>query len=373
MIRNFHIWGPGIVSGKLRRLFEDNSEYGVKHVIFAICDHFEPRWKNPGFNVEKERIKRWTEMYPKSVSGHKDSNGNPPQHTWFYAAEEYRASHLEELINLCKRGLGEIELHLHHADDTPEGLKGKLEQAKIEFSRHGALITKGNPRQQAFGFIHGNWALNNSRKGSNYCGVNNELRILRDAGCYADFTLPSAPAESQTRKVNSIYYAIDIPGTRKSHDQGVGVIVGGKGGGDLMLIQGPLALSWKRRKFGIFPRIENGCIQRSSPGTPERIDLWVKQHIHVKGRPEWIFAKVYCHGAQEEDIDTLLGESAHRMYSHLETKYNDGNRYLLHYVTAREMYNIVKAAEAGEDGNPTQYKDYMIKPYLNSGKRDGST
>ena len=42
--------------------------------------------------------------------------------------------------------------------------------------------------------------------------VNNELEILRDTGCYADFTMPSAPHPTQTWKINSIYSASDRPG-----------------------------------------------------------------------------------------------------------------------------------------------------------------
>ncbi len=34
-------------------------------------------------------------------------------------------------------------------------------------------------------------------------------------------------------------------------------------------------------------------------------------------------------------------------------------------MTAREAYNIVKAAEAGEKGNPEKYRNYQIPPYVN--------
>lgn len=341
---------------------------GIQNIIFCMADHFEPRWNNATNQREMERVKRWINEYPKLAAAHRDSNGRPIQHTWFYAAEQYNPDCLEEMSKLCKNCFGEIELHLHHGNDTPEGFRQKLEKAKIEFSRHGTFITQRNSSSYAFGFIHGNWALNNSRKGTTMCGVDNELKILREAGCYADFTLPSAPHESQTSRVNSIYYAKDIPGKRKSHNRGVDVNAGGKPIGDLMLIQGPLALNWKRHKFGILPRIENGSIHKNNPGTPDRIDLWVQQHIHVNGRPEWIFIKVHCHGAQEDHIDVLLGGGAHRMFSYLEEKYNDGNNYKLHYVTAREMYNIIKAGEDSKTGNPYSYKDYLIKPYLNTSR-----
>jgi len=50
------------------------------------------------------------------------------------------------------------------------------------------------------------------------------------------------------------------------------------------------------------------------------------------------------------------------MFSDLERRYNDGVRYALHYVTARETYNIIKAAEAGKTGNPGEYRDFLVPP-----------
>jgi hypothetical protein len=87
---------------------------------------------------------------------------------------------------------------------------------------------------------------------------------------------------------------------------------------------------------------------------------WVETGIHVEGRPEWIFVKVHTHGTQERDMDTLLGPAMGKAFSHLETQYNDGKNWKLHYVSAREMYNIAKAAEAGKTGDPNAYRDYLI-------------
>jgi len=61
-------------------------------------------------------------------------------------------------------------------------------------------------------------------------------------------------------------------------------------------------------------------------------------------------------------MDTLLGEAAERMHAHLERAYNDGTSHVLHYVTAREMYNIIKAAEAGKSGNPDDWRDFELPP-----------
>jgi hypothetical protein len=88
----------------------------------------------------------------------------------------------------------------------------------------------------------------------------------------------------------------------------------------------------------------------------------VRTGIHVEGRPEWVFVKIHTHGTQERDMDTLLGDAMHAMHDHLERRYNDGREHVLHYVTAREVYNIVKAAEAGKDGDPNQWRDYILPP-----------
>ena len=128
-----------------------------------------------------------------------------------------------------------------------------------------------------------------------------------------------------------------------------------------MILPGPLGLNWSRRKFGLLPKIENADIRKGMEPTKDRVDLWVKTGIHVKNKPDWIFIKVHTHGTQEMDMDTLLGDPCSNMYKYLESKYNDGDNYILHYVTARESYNIVKAAEAGEQGNPNDYRDYELQ------------
>ena len=173
-------------------------------------------------------------------------------------------------------------------------------------------------------------------------------------------TFPSAPSNTQPGYANEIYYAKCDSTKLVPHDDGELVKVGGKPWGDLMLITGPLGLNWKYRKKGIFPQIENSDIRGAMPPTKDRVDLWMDTGIHVSGKPEWLFVKIHTHGTQEQDMDTLLGQPFHDMCQYLEDKYNDGENYVLHYVSAREMYNIAKAAEAGEQGNPNDYRDYLV-------------
>lgn len=334
---------------------------GPVHVLFCFVDHFEPRWQNPGYETEVARVRAWRERYAAMAARHRDADGRPPVHTFFYPEEEYRPEHLDQLVELCREGYGEIEVHLHHDHDTSDGLREKINRFVENLRvRHGAVPIDPESGRPTFGFIHGNWALDNARPDGRWCGVNDEIRVLGQLGCYADFTLPSAPSSTQTRKINSIYYATDDPRRPKSHDDGVDVAVGRPASGDLMIVQGPLGLDWSQRKWGVLPRIENADVRAAQPPTPKRADAWIRQHIHVRGRPEWVFVKLHTHGAQETDMDTLLGEPVDRMFTDLEQRYNDGVKYALHYVSAREMYNIIKAAEAGCTGSPAGYRDFIV-------------
>ncbi|MEI8064466.1 MAG: hypothetical protein WCH84_10440 [Verrucomicrobiota bacterium] len=346
MLKNSHIWLPDYLSSrKLGKLGP------TPHVFFCFVDHYEPLWAKPALEIARNRTRYWRENYPKFASRLRDADGRPPQHSFFFPAEEYRPEFLNDLAELCRQGYGEVEIHLHHRNDTAENLRNGLLAFKKQLQTHGFLS------QDRYGFIHGNWCLDNSRRDGDWCGVNNELQILRETGCYADFTLPSAPSDTQTKKVNAIYYATDDPLRPKSHNTGVDVRVGGKATGDLMIVQGPLALNWRRRKFHILPRIEHADVSGGTLPTTDRIDLWVRQRIGVIGKPDWVFVKVHTHGCQEGNFDTVLGATATRMHEYLANQ-----PFQLHYVTAREVYNLIKAAEAGLTGDPNQYRDFILPP-----------
>ncbi len=71
------------------------------------------------------------------------------------------------------------------------------------------------------------------------------------------------------------------------------------------------------------------------------------------------------HGAASDaEIQESLGPHFDRALSYLEKRYNDGVHYVLHYVTAREAYNLVRAAAAHLHGDPRQYLDWIIPPYV---------
>ena len=71
-----------------------------------------------------------------------------------------------------------------------------------------------------------------------------------------------------------------------------------------------------------------------------------------------------------KDADEILGPELDRALSYLERTYNDGAHYVLHYVTAREAFNVARAAADGKTGDPRQYYDYLIPPYAANAGRE---
>jgi hypothetical protein len=358
--RNLQVWLGGYLRHQLRRRLARKPATPRIHVLLCIADHFEPDWGGASEETARARVDAWVRTYPRLFGPFRDSDGRPPRRTFFYPIEQYAPRHLDELATLCRAGFGEVEVHLHHDRDTPENLTSMLRHATQQLADRHGLLGRWPDGRIAYGFVHGNWALCNSRPGGRWCGVNNELKILRETGCYADFTLPSAPDATQTRKINSIYYATGDPHRPKAHDRGIDVGLAPAPPESLMLIQGPLLLWRPRGRWA--PRIENGCLQRSQPPTMERLDHWIQAGIGVPSRPDWVFIKLHTHGAPEVNQRMLLGDPMIRFHEALARRAAADDRFCFHYVTAREMYNLAKAAEAGWTGSVAAAREFLIAP-----------
>jgi hypothetical protein len=315
-------------------------------------------------DVERARVARWRTEYPAMASQFRDADGRPPQHTFFFPAEAYHAEHLDSLAELCAAGFGEVEVHLHHGHDTSASLRETLQRFTATLVEQHGLLSRFPDGRMAYGFIHGNWALDNGGLDDSTCGVNDELTVLRETGCYADFTMPAVPDAAQSRIVNAIYYVRDDPRAPRSYDSGVPAAVNRTPPDEsLLLIEGPLTVWWSGSARRLLPRIDTGTLD-SSPGnrpTAVRFARWVDACVTVAGRPDWVFVKVHTHGAPESNASVLLGDDVRTFHRHIGEQFNDGTRYRLHYVTAREMYNIVRAAEAGRTGNPSDYRDFEVR------------
>ena len=330
---------------------------GTQHLLFCFADHYEPLHGSVPFTVGMERVRRWRERYPLIASGFRDATGRSPRHSFFFPGEQYDARLVEPLAELCALGHGEVEVHLHHDGDTRESLRASLTKALADLSSHG-LVPRQDGRDR-WAFIHGNWCLANARRDGRWCGVDDEMTLLHELGCYADLTFPSAPDECQPNIVNSIYYPTGDAGRRRAYEPGRPIRVGSPREDRLLLIEGPVALA--RRAGSGALRIESAAVSASDPPTKERLSAWVAQRVGVLGRPEWTFVKVHTHGAPEAQAGVLLGDDVVSFHRAL-ARYNDGSRWQLHYVTAREMYNVARAAMDGRAGSPAAYFDYEVPP-----------
>jgi hypothetical protein len=345
------LWLPGYLGSLVDR---KPTPAGTRHVLFLFVDHYEPGRGEEGVRLNREWLARWREF----ADRHRDSTGRRLQHTWFYAYDHHNDALMPELAHAVYDGYGEIELHWHHGNDTNESFPPKLAAALAWFRSYGALVSADG--RTAFGFIHGNWALDGAGPPER-CGVTRELTILKQAGCYADFTFPAAGNAAQPRKVNSIYYAFDDD-RPKSYDSGVDAVVGTRPANGFLLVEGPIALKW-----GLHVT-DSGAIEVRHEASPERVDRWVQAGIGVKGRPEWVFVKAYTHGIQGRNV--VFSEETDRMLQHLEERYGRGD-WRLHYVTAREAYNVIRAAEDGRSGDPEAFRNYELPPPINSSRLVG--
>jgi hypothetical protein len=341
--RNMHYWLPAYLAQMVSRGVWARPT--VRHVYFCFADHYEPYGGTQDRERAHRRVKRWVDEYPVIAARHRDSDGNPPTHSYFYPIEEYDAELLDELAGLTRSGLGDVEVHLHHDNDNADNLRTTLEQfVQTLHERHGLLRRDPKTGRPVYCFIHGNWALDNSRPDGRWCGVDNELDILVNTGCRADMTMPSAPSDTQTRKINSIYFAKGHPGCRKSHDTGRDVGVGRWGKPEeLLMVQGPLALNWKDAKFGVVPRIESAELSYDARPTAHRVALWGQCGVSVRGAEGHIFIKVHTHGATERSMEMLFGPQGFELlWTELERQYRDSPGSQLHYVTAWQMVEKIR-------------------------------
>lgn len=332
-IRTAHLWLPGHV---WRRVLSTGRK-PPKRVWLAICDHFEPLWRGADEATGRSRVELWHRLWPEIAARHRDSTGRPPRYSFFYPEEEYRPQLLEPLAQLSSAGIADVEVHLHHDGEGEARFVERMGSFTEALHRsHGLLRTQAG--RIVFGFIHGNWALDNARPDGRWCGLNNEISLLRDLGCYADFTLPAAPNPSQAGPINAIFRVRDDPRRPRSHSRGWIVRPGLPAEGDLTLVTGPLGLDWRGRPWWR-PRIETGELAAYSPPSRARVDLWLELAPRIGGD---VFIKLFAHGAQESNARSLLGGDLDRLFSDLEAVCRERSLHLS-YVSAWEMWCAVEA------------------------------
>jgi hypothetical protein len=343
---------------------------GGVHLIIALADHYEPSIV-PGngaarapLDEQERRVEEWCRQCPQVMDRWRDHDGMPFRHSYFFPAEQYERAIVDRLAQHCHAGWGDIEIHLHHgieAPDTADSTRRQLlEFRDILAERHGCLSYRNDDSAPQYAFVHGNFALANSVGGYG-CGVDSEMQILAETGCYADLTMPAAAFHrAQIGKINSLYEC-GLPLDRRApHAAGRDLEAGLAPKVFPLQVQGPLMLDFDRSSRSGFGRFENAALTAANPPSLRRLKLWKKAGITVHGRPDWLFIKLHTHSMDPTQKDAVLGDSFQKFLREL-VEGADQRRENLHFVTAREMVNIILAACDGKDGSPGGYRDYRFK------------
>jgi hypothetical protein len=344
---------------------------GPLHLVVVVANHFEPSWSERGgllpLDEQRRRLDRWFETARATGEAVRDADGTPFRHTNFYPAEQYHAPILDTMAALQREGFGEVEVHLHHGVDAPD-TEANLRRALEEFrdllaEEHGCLSREEEGGQPKYAFVHGNLALANSA-GGRFCGVDSEMRVLAETGCYADMTLPAVPLEPQVPRINAVYECGHPLEEAVPHRTGPSLKVGRRP--QLPVIfTGPLVFNWTRRVKGLpVPRLDDGVLAANYPNDFARLERWASARVAVRGRPEWVFVKLYCHGFFTHDQSACIGEGARRFWSEALEESERTGRYRIHFASAREAFNIAAAAVEGRAGDPHQYRDYRLRAIM---------
>lgn len=341
LIHNSQIWGPSYLEQRLRQITQ-RAAPPIQRIWVTIADHYEPRWRHADLRTAQSRVALWRSTWPEIARRCKpDSAGNTPCYTFFFPEEEYHPALMEPLAEMVREGIADVEVHIHHDGEGRQNFVDRISTFCRTLHNEHALLRKRDGKL-TFGFIHGNWALDNSRPDGRLCGLNDEIRVLRDLGCYADFTMPSGDSPTQARLVNAIYYCNGRAGRAKSYDCGEPVTPGGGIQGDLLMIPGPLGMRWRDRWL---PRLETGEVRCGNVATPYRVRRWVDLAPRIGTNS---FIKLFTHGAQDRNSSALLRgllESAFNML----VEESDRRGCAIHFVSAWQMYLAIEAIGQGRD------------------------
>jgi hypothetical protein len=332
--RHAEIWLLPYLKDRLRKSMRPRRP---KRAWVAITDHYEPLGMGVSVETALSRVARWRDKWPRIADdAPRDAAGQCPQYSFFYPQEEYRRDLLDGIAEMAHFGVGDVEVHLHHENERPDSFIRKVTEFCRRLTDDHGLLRQQDGRT-VFGFIHGNWALDNSRPDGMWCGLNGEIALLRDLGCYADFTMPSLPSATQGRIVNQIYWCTNNSDNRpKSFDRGIEAAVGGGTRGDLLMITGPLGLRFEGR---LRPRLETGEIAGYDMPTPSRVRRWFELAPSIG---DDLFLKLYTHGATDRNIHPLLNGGLGDLFRWLAEE-AERRCIEVRWATAWQMYQAADA------------------------------
>jgi len=338
--RHAEIWLTPYLRDRLRKGLRPRKP---KRAWVVVADHYEPLWSGASIETALNRVAKWRDKWPRIADDAPlDAAGQRPQYSFFYPQEDYRREILDGISEMVRLGVGDVEVHLHHEDEQRDSFLKKVTEFCRRLTEDHGLLRQQDGRT-VFGFIHGNWALDNSRPDGKKCGLNGEIALLRDLGCYADFTMPSLPSATQGRVVNQIYWCTNNADNRpRSFDRGVEASVGGGRQGDLLMITGPVGIRFHGR---LMPRLETGELAGYDLATTARVRHWFDLAPTIG---DDLFLKLYTHGAQERNLEPLLNGGLVDLFRLLAEE-AERRGIEIHWATAWQMYRAADALMHGRE------------------------
>lgn len=343
--RHAEIWLLPFLRERRQRHARGNAP---KRVWVAITDHYEPLGLGASASTALRRVAQWRERWPRIASdAPPDTARQMPQYSFFYPQEEYRRDVVEGIAEIVRLGVADVEIHLHHENETPAVFTRKITEFCEQLTDNHGLLRQIDGRT-VFGFIHGNWALDNSHPQGKDCGLNGEIALLRDLGCYADFTMPSIPSPTQGHVINQIYWCTNNQdGRPKSFDQGIRAEPGKGRQGDLLMITGPVGVRFGGRRM---LRVESGEVAGYDMPAPARVKQWFDVAPQIG---DDIFIKLYTHGAVERNLEPLLRDGLSNLYKWIADEAMERNMEF-RWATAWQMYQAVDALVNGQESASPQ-------------------
>lgn len=161
----------------------------MKRVVFFHCDHFEPFQKDSEGNIIslshiEEFLKKLTQYPWGSPSLFFSSQAYYLAQNKFWSGSRKKED--EEIQELLKSANIDFQVHIHH-----EGWLNEVPSSpEINAQRLDEMLKLIIPKDKTeWCFIHGCWALQASD--ATICNISNEVKVLLDNGCIADFTFPA--------------------------------------------------------------------------------------------------------------------------------------------------------------------------------------
>ncbi len=318
-----------------------------RDIVVALMFVCEP-------SVDSAGMRDILKVFANLATEHIDGDGRKFQLTFACPGRNPDSTALHVLTEYCRRGLGEVEYLIPRDYSSEASMREKLEQGLRRFNSHGWMKTVNS--EIRFAVVR---ERSDSERGE--ADLRRQVSVLSDLGCYADMGFPGVRSSRPPSRVNTMFMvsSADSEPYNESDELRAGRL--GKGG--LLVIEGPFLIDWTDWRLTLRPYVEDGHLNPEALPDPGRVDSWIRANVHVIGQPNWIFVKLTIDGLSDAASAQSLQHSLDQSLMYLEEVYNDDELYRLHYVTAREMYNMAMAAQAFKSGNAGLFRDYLIEPY----------